>query len=262
MSQGPKMSDAGSGAALATLSLKQFWLLLPECPPSPGRVPTPDPFPAHSGLQMSNSEVTLSGQMAGARQEKRPHPTRPPAPESRESEWTQRDDPRQGPPGRAACSGARAGRGGGPTSKAGGGAGTSAAPAAAAGPPSARPGSAPARSAASPRPAAGRRGRARDLEPGDSAGGRQGANYCSAGPGFKKFLLFPWKFRRRSPEGRHNSHLGEKTGILGRAVRRNRAQGGPGSPVIPGELGSRKAGSLPSLPGRVPQRFNLEMNLA
>lgn len=141
-------------------------------------------------------------------------------------------------------------------------AGISAAPAAAAGPPSARPGSAPARSAASPRPAAGRRSRGRDLGPGDSAGGRQGANYCSAGPGFQKFLLFPWKFRRRSPEGRHNSHLGEKTGILGRAVRRNRAQGGPGSPVIPGELGSRKAGSLPSLPGRVPQRFNLEMNLA
>ena len=97
-----------------TPSLKQFWLLLPECPPSPGRVPTPDPFPAHSGLQMSNSEVTLSGQMAGARQEKRPRPTRPPFHESRESGWTRRDDPRQGPPpGRAACSGARAGRGAG-----------------------------------------------------------------------------------------------------------------------------------------------------
>lgn len=135
------------------------------------------------------------------------------------------------------------GQGGGrPTSKAGGGAGISAAPAAAAGPPSARPGSAPAGSAASPRPAAGRRGRGRDLGLGDSAGGRQGANYRSAGPGFQKFLLFPWKFRRRFPEGRHNSHLGEKTGILGRAVRRNRPQGGPGSAVIPGELSSGKAG--------------------
>lgn len=139
-----------------TPSLKQFWLLLPECPPSPGRVPTPDPFPAHSGLQMSNSEVTLSGQMAGARQEKRPRPTRPPFHESRESGWTRRDDPRQGPPP-GACSLQRGSSraGGGPTSKAGGGAGISAAPAAAAGPPSARPGSAPAGSAAFPAPPPG-----------------------------------------------------------------------------------------------------------
>lgn len=172
--------------------------------------------------------------MAGARQEKRPRPTRPPFHESRESGWTRRDDPRQGLPrgvqlaaglepggGRADFKGGRRGRhfrgtcsGGRSSFRA--------------------PGIRPRRERRFPSPAAGRRGRGRDLGPGDSAGGRQGANYCSAGPGFQKFLLFPWKFRRRSSEGRHNSHLGEKTGILGRAVRRNRAQGGPGSPVIPG----------------------------
>lgn len=69
----------------------------------------------------------------------------------------------------------------------------------------------------------GRRGRGGDLGPGCSAGGREGAYYRSAPPGFQKFLLVLWKFRRRSPEGGQNSHLGEKA--WDRGFQRNRAHG-------------------------------------
>lgn len=111
-------------------------------------------------------------------------------------------------PRRAAPLGARArgARRGGRTSKAGSGAGISAAPAAAARPPGPAAGIRPRPGArlrpAPPRPgSAGRRGRGRDLGPGGFAGGRQGANYLSAGPGSQEFLLSLWKFRRRSPRG-------------------------------------------------------------
>lgn len=83
---------------------------------------------------------------------------------------------------------------------------------------------------------AGRRGRGRDLGPGGSAGGCEGAYYRLAGPGFQKFLLFPWKFRRRSPEGRQNSHLGEKASWdRGTGFPEKLSPGGPENRSVCGE---------------------------
>lgn len=172
--------------------------------------------------------------MAGAPREKRRRPTGPPSHESLESEGT-REIPGCDPRG-VQLAGASSGVG--PTSKAGGGAGISAASAAAARPSRRAAGIRPRGERHFSRPGrqeagAGRRGRARDLGPGDSADGREGTYYLSAGLGFQKFLLFPGKFRRRSPEGRQNSHLGEKAGIQGRAFLRNRVQGALRTPSSP-----------------------------
>ncbi|XP_032472159.1 uncharacterized protein LOC116745508 [Phocoena sinus] len=113
--------------------------------------------------------------MAGAPREKRPRPTRPPSHESLESEGT-RVIPGCDPRG-VQLAGASSGVG--PTSKAGGGAGISAASAAAARPSRRAAGIRPRGERHFSRPGrqeagAGRRGRARDLGPGDSADGREG----------------------------------------------------------------------------------------
>lgn len=113
--------------------------------------------------------------MAGAPREKRRRPTRPPSHESLESEGT-REIPGCDPRG-VQLAGASSGVG--PTSKAGGGAGISAASAAAARPSRRAAGIRPRGERHFSRPGrqeagAGRRGRARDLGPGDSADGREG----------------------------------------------------------------------------------------
>lgn len=153
----------------------------------------------------------------------------------------------------------RAGEGSPADFKAGSRASISAAPAAAASSPRLAAGTRPCPGAqllqARPEEAGrGRRGRGRDLGPGGSAGGHEGAYYHEAEPGFQKFLLVLWKFRRRSPEGGQNSHLGEKA--RDRACRRNRPYGVLRIPPSRESWLQERQG-LPSLAGGDPSAFQL-----
>ena len=184
---------------------------------------------------------------------KRPRRPRPAAHESQESGGGLRRIPAAVPGGWGSAVGLGRGERGqcGRTSKAGSGASISAAPAAAAGPSRGAAGTRP-RPGAQLHPAGaggGRRGRGRDLGPGGSAGGREGAYYRSTGPGFQKFLLFLWKFRRRSPGGRAEVPPRRESPDRGTGFQGESSPRGPENSSGAGEPTPRKACSLPSFSG-------------